>query len=184
MTPTDSAKPLNEARDTVSAAILGFVAGHKSAVGRMMAGIFEIRTMSEAEKLSSMLAMHYPSPEKAATGIWELLSNAIEHGNLEIDHEEKARLLHRGQFDDEIAHRLSLVEFSSRVARVEFERRKEAIHLRVTDEGAGFDFMRYLSDDVPGVKPNGRGIFIARRMCFDRLTYWGRGNVVEAAIGI
>src|SRR5262249_26321766 len=95
-------------RPSTSTSIQNFVATHKSAVGRMVRGVFEIQTLQEAEKLSSMLATHCPNPEKVAPGIWELLSNAVEHGNLEIGLEEKTAHLERGSFAEEVDRRLSL----------------------------------------------------------------------------
>jgi anti-sigma regulatory factor (Ser/Thr protein kinase)/FixJ family two-component response regulator len=165
-----------------SESIQQFVASRKSAVGRMVSAVFEIRTLNEAEKLSSMLAMNYPAPEKVAVGIWELLSNAIEHGNLEIDYDEKTVLVETGAFGDEINRRLNLPQYADRLVRVEFERTPKAFHLRVIDEGAGFDHARFRNADPPTDRPNGRGILIARRLCFGRLTYRGQGNVVEAVI--
>lgn len=167
-----------------SESIQRFVASRKSAVGRMVSAVFEIRSLNEAEKLSTMLAMHYPVPGQVAIGIWELLSNAVEHGNLEIDYDEKTMLVESGSFADEVSRRLNLPRYAGRVVRVEFERTAEAIHLRVIDEGSGFDFARFCDADVPTDRPNGRGICIARRLCFSRLTYRGPGNAVEAVMPV
>jgi anti-sigma regulatory factor (Ser/Thr protein kinase)/CheY-like chemotaxis protein len=167
-----------------SKAIQDYVASHKSAVGRMLSAVFEIRTMDEAQKLSTMLATNCPAPEKVAIGIWELLSNAIEHGNLEIDYDEKAKLLESGRFEGELARRLGQAPYADRVARVEFKRAAKSIRLRVTDEGPGFDFRRFVEADLPMDRPNGRGIGIARTLCFDRVTYRGPGNVVEVVMAI
>jgi anti-sigma regulatory factor (Ser/Thr protein kinase) len=167
-----------------SKAIQDYVAAHKSAVGRMLSAVFEIRTMDEAQKLSTMLATNCPVPEKVAVGIWELLSNAIEHGNLEIDYDEKAKLLESGCFEGELARRLRQPPYANRVARVEFRRATKSIRLRVIDEGPGFDFRRFEEADLPMDRPNGRGICIARKLCFDRLIYRGQGNVVEVDMAI
>jgi hypothetical protein len=167
-----------------SDAIQEYIASHKSAVGRMISAVFEIQTMDEAEKLTTMLATNYPSPERAAVGIWELLSNAIEHGNLEIDYNEKTALLEGGRLVEEITRRLRLPRYADRVARVEFKRTGKAIHLRVSDQGPGFDFEAFQTASIALDRPNGRGISIARNLCFERVTYRGRGNVVEAALEI
>jgi response regulator RpfG family c-di-GMP phosphodiesterase len=167
-----------------SKAIQDYVASHKSAVGRMLSAVFEIRTMDEAQKLSTMLATNCPVPEKVAVGIWELLSNAIEHGNLEIDYDEKAKLLESGRLEGELARRLRRAPYADRVARVEFRRATKSVRLRVTDEGPGFDFRRFVEADVPLDRPNGRGICIARTLCFDRMTYRGQGNVVEVVMAV
>jgi anti-sigma regulatory factor (Ser/Thr protein kinase) len=164
-----------------STAIREFVGSHKSGIGRMVAGAFEIQTLEEAEKLSSMLAMHCPRPEHVATGVWELLSNAVEHGNLEIGFDEKADLVARQAFAGEIRRRLSLPQYAGRVVLVEFKRSPSAIHVTVTDQGRGFDVAKFFDADDGSRLPNGRGILIAR-VSFDRLTYLGSGNKVEALI--
>jgi anti-sigma regulatory factor (Ser/Thr protein kinase) len=169
---------------SASTSIREFVASHKSAVGRMLRGVFEIRSLQEAEKLSSMLATHCPDPEKVAVGIWELLSNAVEHGNLEISFEEKTALLERGAFAAEVDRRLSLPQYAKRLVLVDFELTGSRIRLTVTDQGRGFDFAHFLNSDAPPERPNGRGIVIASRLCFDRLTYHGSGNQAEALIAL
>lgn len=162
--------------------IQSYVSTHKSAIGRLVAGEFEIRTLDEAEKLSTMLAANTPCPDKAAMGIWELLSNAIEHGNLEIDFETKTQLLHDGGIEQEISRRLELAPYRDRVARVIFRCAPDAVRIRVEDDGPGFDFRHYLDAAMPVERPNGRGIQIARRMCFDDIAYRGTGSIVEALI--
>ena len=161
-------------------AIKDFMAARKPAVGRLLSGVFEIRTLDEAEKLSTMLAANYPDPDRVAAGIWELLSNAVEHGNLAIDFAMKSELLRAGTFHEEIERRLAIAPFGGRVARVEFRRSRTRIRLTVVDEGEGFDFRAFLGADMPLDAPNGRGIAIASRLSFDRLTYLGAGNRVDA----
>ena len=155
-------------------------AAREPAIGRLVSGIFEFRTLAEAEKLSALLAANYPDPDRVAVGIWELLCNAVEHGNLAIDFAEKSRLLRSGTYHAEIEHRLATSPFGKRVARVEFRRNRTRIRLSVLDEGQGFDFRAYLDADMPLDAPNGRGIAIASRLSFDRLTYRGVGNRVDA----
>ena len=167
-----------------SDSIQDYIACHKTTVGRLISGVFELRTMDEAEKIATMLGSHCPSPERSAVGIWELLSNAIEHGNLEISQDEKAMLLENGTFVDEIARRLGQSPYADRVARIEFRRTHTAVRLRVTDQGPGFDYEKLFGADAPLDQPNGRGIGVARTMCFDRLTYRGAGNEVEAVVRV
>lgn len=171
--------PLIEARDTTEA-IKSYIHTNKPAVGRMISSVFEIRTMDEAEKLSTMLAAQFPDPDRVAAGIWELLSNAIEHGNLEFDCDDKTRMLFDGTFFEQVEHRLNSAPYANRVALVEFRRTKTQVKLRITDEGPGFDFRRFINADFNFDRPNGRGIAIAKRMAFDHLSYKGRGNIVEA----
>jgi anti-sigma regulatory factor (Ser/Thr protein kinase) len=149
-----------------------------------MVGQFEIQTMEEAEKLSTMLAKQYPDPDRVATGIWELISNGIEHGNLEINFDEKVQLIQSGTYTDEIVKRLTLPKYSERFVLVDFKRIKGAIRLSVSDDGAGFDYAKYFDAAYSPDGPNGRGIVIASKLCFDRVVYHGRGNVVDAIIDL
>ncbi len=163
---------------------IGHIDDGRPAIGALVSGIFEIRTLFEAEALSTMLASQYPDPDRVSAGIWELLSNAIEHGNLEIDFQQKGDLLVKGRFQDEIQRRLTLMPYAGRAARVSFRRTRRCIRLTVKDEGPGFDFKRYMQTDVALDLPNGRGIAIASRVCFDNLTYHGPGNEVEAVLHV
>jgi sigma-B regulation protein RsbU (phosphoserine phosphatase) len=163
-------------------AIRAYMAQNKPAVGRLLTGVFEIHSLDEAEKLSTMLALNYPDSNRVASGIWELISNAVEHGNLGIDYDEKARLLTEGRFADEVASRLERAPWRDRVVTVDFRRRPGAIRLKVVDQGAGFDYRRFLKAEPRLDRPNGRGIAIASRLSFDRLTYRAPGNMVIAEV--
>jgi len=143
---------------------------------------FVIRTMQDAEELTKRLAAQYPEPDAVSTGIWELLANAIEHGNLAIRHDEKTELLLANELDSEIELRLSLPVFRDRRVQVEFEKSDSQIKLKIADEGEGFDFQTYLDGEARLDAPNGRGIAIAQKLSFDGLTYRGKGNVVEAVV--
>lgn len=163
-------------------AIRDFIASHKSGIGRLIFGLFEIRTLEEAEKLSTMLANNYPVPERVSTGIWELTSNAIEHGNLEIDCAEKTRLLKAGYFAAEVTRRLAIAPYVGRVAKVTFKRTRSMIRIRIADEGKGFDYAKYLEAEELSDGPNGRGILIASKFSFDKVVYRAPGNTVDAII--
>ncbi len=165
-------------------AIRRYVAINKPAIGQLVQGVFDIRTLEEAERLSSMLAMQCPEPETAAIGIWELLSNAIEHGSLQIDGETKARLVLDGTFLDEIARRQEMEPYRGRVVRVMFRKQARSIRIRVMDEGPGFDFAALARDIQPTDAPCGRGLALARGIAFSSIVFLGRGNVVDARIQV
>lgn len=157
-----------------------YVMQNASAFGRLKEGTFEFTTHAQAEHLSAMLALNTPFPEKASMGIWELLSNAIEHGNLGIDMELKAELLTKGKMLEEVESRHAQKPYADRVATAEFKVMKDRIVLRVTDEGEGFDFVSILEGEMPMDLPNGRGIKMANQVCFDEMQFSGTGNQVEA----
>lgn len=163
-------------------AIRAYLSSNRPAIGRLVQGEFEIHTLAEAERLATMLASHCPDAENAAMGIWELLCNAIEHGNYGIDCATKARLLGEGALQDELERRAAMSPYRDRIVRVHFRQSSIRIEIRIEDEGDGFDHARYDGDLAPGASPNGRGIALARALAFSSLIYPGSGNLVIATI--
>jgi anti-sigma regulatory factor (Ser/Thr protein kinase) len=163
-------------------AIQEFLANHVSGVGLIRSGVFLIRTHLQAERLATMLANQCPDPMRAAAGIWELVSNAIEHGNLGISYDAKTELLKTGGFEAEIERRHTLEPFASRQVRIEFDRSDADVVVTIADEGDGFDYRYYLDCDLSYDRPNGRGLYVASRYAFDELTFIGKGNCVRAVM--
>jgi anti-sigma regulatory factor (Ser/Thr protein kinase) len=144
---------------------------------------YEIRTLPEAKRLAELLAEAHPDPQRVVVGLTELLVNAVEHGNLAITYQEKAELLERGDLQAEIERRLALPGLAERRVKVTFRREPEHLATSIEDEGEGFDWRPYLDyDPERALDANGHGIAIARGMCFDEVTYHGRGNVVVATV--
>ncbi|MCG8490427.1 MAG: ATP-binding protein [Sneathiellales bacterium] len=159
-----------------------------SAFKSMEKGCFPFQSLSDAKSLSLLLSVICPNSNDAAVGLLELMVNGIEHGNLEISFHEKGKLLKEGLWHSEIDRRLTLPKFKDRVASIEFCRNNEKIEFLITDEGAGFDVEKYLAnkqkeDDVSDFQHfHGRGIKVAKKVCFDELEYLGQGNQVKATI--
>ncbi|MBL8021740.1 MAG: response regulator [Leptospirales bacterium] len=146
-------------------------------------GIFEFRTITDATNLAAALAMRCPEPDSARLGLHELFVNAVEHGNLGITHAEKSRLLNDGSLPGEILRRLTDPAYSSRVATVEVSTDDKGLTFVIRDQGAGFDHTQFLSlSPERAFSPHGRGIAIARDLCFDSLEYKPPGNEVSAKI--
>lgn len=146
-------------------------------------GTFEFRTIKDATNLAAALAMRCPEPDAARLGLHELFVNAVEHGNLGITHTEKSRLLSDGSLPGEILRRLADPAYSSRVATVEVSTDDRGLTFVIRDQGAGFDHTQFLSLSAErAFSPHGRGIAIARDLCFDSLEYKPPGNEVSAKI--
>ena len=146
---------------------------------------FRFRTLEQAMGLSGLLASLCPAPEMVAMGLSELLVNAVEHGNLAIDYGEKSRLKREDQWENEIARRLEMPEYRERQATVIVERQPGQRVFSVVDQGEGFDWAAFLEFSPSRVfDPNGRGIAMARGLCFDRLEYQGKGNRVTATVAM
>lgn len=146
-------------------------------------GPFELRTLDEARQLAACLAAQFPDPAAAALGLIELMVNAVEHGNLGISTAEKADLLRRGVWEEEVGRRLGLPENAAKRVRVELCREARSLTLLIRDDGPGFDWRQYCElDPARAQEPNGRGIALARQLAFPDLEYLGGGNVARVVV--
>lgn len=142
-------------------------------------GAFTFRTLSEARSIAAGISALCQSGDSAGMGLLELLVNAIEHGNLGITYAEKTQLRLSGQWEDEIARRLSCPPWENRCARLAFRREQDEIEFTITDQGAGFDWRPFLGfAPERAFDPNGRGIAMAKMLGFLSLDYQGHGNCV------
>lgn len=152
-------------------------------LGLMKTSHFNLHTIDEARSLAAFLANACPEPEKVVTGLSELLLNAVEHGNLGITYEEKSALNREGRWLEEIERRLGLPEYRDKLVDVNFSNDGQLIRIRISDQGSGFDWEKYLEIDPARVyDSHGRGIAMARMLSFDNMEYLGAGNEVEVSI--
>lgn len=159
------------------------VLNHKPILGMMEQSRFRFRTQEEAQTLAYIIASCMPSPELTVYGVHELLINAIEHGNYGITYEEKTKLLLSGSWQEEMNRRAALPENINKFAHLSFQLEGDIITLHIKDEGAGFDWRKYMEVSPERVtNPNGRGIAIAKKMSFHSLEYLGNGNEVLCKI--
>ncbi|MFN0317890.1 MAG: response regulator [Burkholderiales bacterium] len=141
---------------------------------------FELRALNEAHALAAALGKLARDAPAASLGLNELLVNAIEHGNLMIDYEEKSRLLDSGNWLEEIARRQRDLKFSERRVRIDLKCAKETVAVTIADEGAGFDWAPYMIiHPERAFHLHGRGIVLARQLSFRTLEYSGNGNTVS-----
>ena len=144
---------------------------------------FYYKTLPEAEGLSCFLANCYPNPERVVGGLAELLINAVEHGNLGIAYTEKTWLIKTDTWHDEVMRRIDLPEFKEKRVEVLFSHADDGTYIRITDEGKGFDWKKFLEIDPSRSQDNhGRGIALAKAISFDSITYNAAGNRVTAFI--
>ncbi len=115
-------------------------------------------------------------------GLDEIITNAIEHGNLGVTFEEKDEALGGTEGMSELYRkRLEDPVVAARRVRIEFEAIKgEYCQWVIADEGQGFKW-----DNLPNPLDEdrllcrcGRGIFLAR-LIFDEVEYLGCGNRVR-----
>ncbi|MDR3425423.1 MAG: ATP-binding protein [Alphaproteobacteria bacterium] len=139
---------------------------------------FRLRKLEEALELSRRLAKNFRDPEANVTGIYELLLNAIEHGNLGLGYEMKSDLVRAGKWRDEIDRRLALPEFREREVEIKLVHNQTICCLTIADQGRGFAWQDYVHRLSCGRRPNGRGLWIAFNSPFDNIKFNEAGNVV------
>ena len=143
---------------------------------------FVLRTPEAAYELAGFLAEKCKNYPLILLGLRELLMNAIEHGNLEIGFEEKGQLIDRNIYLQELDKRLAMEPYSSRMVALQVTKKGDEITFVIVDEGKGFDPGPFLKMASRRIKmAHGRGIALANNVCFYRLSYNERGNVVECA---
>jgi YesN/AraC family two-component response regulator len=125
-------------------------------------------------------------PKKERLGLHlaltELLTNAIEHGNLGITYEEKASALDNGfdRLESLYQDRLQDPVRSKRKVTVDFTLREGFLEWRIEDEGQGFDW-KAVPDALAEenlLSMHGRGILLSR-IQFDEFEFLGPGNAVR-----
>jgi len=163
--------------------LLGDIDRQTAAFTLLDSAVFRFRTPDEANMLAVALARSSPCSRNLVVGLSEVFTNAVEHGNLAIGHDEKTRLLNEQRWSEEIARRLALPEYAERWVTVEVQRQTDEIRFTVRDQGAGFDWNKYLTFDPGRVfSYHGRGIAMARKLYFDDLSYRGCGNEVVCTV--
>lgn len=142
-------------------------------------GRFTLRTIAEAQDLALRLGVAFAKPERAVGGLYELLLNAIEHGNLGLGFDAKNAALAEGTWEAEITRRLALPENAGKRVTVDAARTGGKIDITIRDEGDGFDHGSFLELDSSRLtQGNGRGIAKAIR-AFEKLEYLGNGSTVK-----
>lgn len=126
-----------------------------------------------------MCRWNFNEVEKIRMGAVEMLTNAIEHGNLGITSEEKFESTENGTYQELINKRLNNKKFVSRKVFINVRTTKYLIEISIEDEGEGFDTNRLPSPNKPEelLKLHGRGILIAKAY-FDKVEYNQKGNKV------
>ena len=110
-------------------------------------------------------------------GLYEILVNAIEHGNLGITSDEKEEAINNNTYSALFKKRLSEAEENSMKVNIQSLIENEKLTIEVNDQGNGFDFKKQstFSDPEMILAVHGRGILLAS-LYYDKLEYKGSGN--------
>ena len=143
-------------------------------------GSFRFRNLAEGERLAVWIANACASPPRAMQ-ITELITNAVEHGNLGITYEEKTEFVSRGTWAAEVERRLAFPQNQTKTVSLTFSKHTHGVTVLIEDEGPGFDYSRYVKlDESRAFDNHGRGIALAGT--FLELQFLGRGNRVLVTI--
>ncbi len=148
-------------------------------------GRFRVQTLDEAYDLALLVAQACPDPDRVAFGLYELIVNGVEHGNLEIGYDEKTRLQANDEWEHEISRRQLLPAYADRFVEILYERLADQIQIRVIDQGQGFDWTDF--EEIKAerlLESHGRGIAMAKALSFDHLEYQGNGNQVLCHVNL
>lgn len=144
---------------------------------------FSYRNLQEARNLALWLSDVCGDPQRTVSGYSEILINAVEHGNLAISYTDKGMLLDEGRWLEEVELRLQNPAYAARTVKVVMDRIPTGCTVTVIDQGAGFDWQRYLEFSQDRIYDlHGRGIAMSKTMSFDRLEYLGCGNTVVITV--
>jgi CheY-like chemotaxis protein len=114
-------------------------------------------------------------------GLAELITNALEHGNLNISYDEKKDALDNNSIEELYKERLDKNTNTNKQITVEFLSKADYFQWKITDEGEGFDWKKIPdpTTDDKLLELNGRGVFISKFL-FDQIIYNEKGNEVIA----
>ena len=144
---------------------------------------YQVRRPEEIYALSMELAQHFPDPSTVQIGIYELLLNALEHGNLAICERLKIELVRQYRWQEEVERRLQLPQYRDRHVDVVLELEGTACCIIITDQGDGFDWQHYMT---PGNRTrdrlSGLGLLMVRHAGFDAISFNEKGNQVRCSV--
>jgi len=152
------------------------------AIASLRSGEFSIQTLDEAREIALFIARGCPKSCQMSVGIYTLLANAIEHGNLEFSSNDKAKGLAEGKWRKTLIQKLGDREFSHRRVRIRCQRGGRVISLIIHDDGPGIDAETSEMANPARSGYRGKGIKAARSLGFTQISYLGVGNIVEASV--
>lgn len=112
----------------------------------------------------------------------ELLTNAVEHGNLGITYQDKTNWMMEGKDMLELlTSRMHDPKYSDRKIHIEYNIGKNESTFKIQDDGDGFDWRKMSTEKTDEDELHGRGIALSREMVSE-LFYNEKGNEVTFKI--
>jgi two-component system, cell cycle response regulator len=118
----------------------------------------------------------------------ELIMNAVEHGSLELEYDDKMDSIVSDRYDELIQERQQDPRLSNRLVTIRaiYDKRQQRLTYKIADEGKGFDWQSRVtscSDVCPPGDASGRGIFLVKSF-FPDLSYNEKGNEVSFTVSL
>ncbi|MFK7967905.1 MAG: ATP-binding protein [Rickettsiaceae bacterium] len=155
---------------------------HRNAFKLLDNASFRVHSLDDADDVSCFIANSFPEPIKILAAIAALIVNAVEHGNIQISYDKKSELISKGSWREEVAKRLRLEENKNKFVDVVFNQEGEKYSIKITDQGKGFHWKKYIvADPARALDNHGRGVARAN-MLFDSIEYNKEGNQVIAIV--
>ena len=143
---------------------------------------YRLQRLEEVYPLASQLASRLPNSTQYVTALYELLLNALEHGNLAIGANQKELLLRDGKWETEINRRLACASHKQLYVDVTLIQNHDQYKIIIRDQGEGFEWREYMMRAAQHCEIHGRGLSIALSAKFDRIFYNAAGNQVTCTI--
>lgn len=116
--------------------------------------------------------------DRVHVALFEMIMNAIEHGNCGISYDEKNEYLSEyGDIIPLIRSKCRLPEVKKKRVAVTYRITPEQSKFQITDEGNGFDWRSRLTDESVHLDPHGHGIKMTRHY-IQNMEYNEKGNSV------
>lgn len=122
---------------------------------------------------------NYTTSENISLSLQESISNAMYHGNFEID----SSLRDSGgmkEFNNEIEKRKLISPYKERTVKITYELNPDYVFYEIEDQGPGFDYRTLPDPRDPEnfFKNSGRGLLIIR-IHMDEVSWHDRGNIIR-----
>jgi len=147
--------------------------------------IFLDNDMSKVWGVVNQVLFNLPSSleskliEGLKLGLYEIIVNAIEHGNLGITYEQKKEALQKNTYSSLVKQRIEQANKQGKKVFIISNLEPERMVIEIQDQGKGFNI-----NELPGAQDpeallsaNGRGILLAS-LYFDSIDYIEPGNRV------
>jgi CheY-like chemotaxis protein len=112
-------------------------------------------------------------------GLYEIIVNAIEHGNLGISSKDKSDAILGKRYSDLLSDKAKEADAEGKRVHISSSYTRKKLTVEVRDEGTGFRFRELpdMSDPNTIMSVNGRGIFLTS-LYFDKVEFREPGNTV------